>query len=177
MAGRRGAPRPERLLLIGMMGAGKTTVGRLAAGHLGWPYVDSDVEVVTATGKNVAEIFATEGEPAFRAAEAEALCRALERCPVVVSVAGGAVLDPSNRRMIRRSGTVVWLRATVATLAGRVGSGAGRPLLGDDPPGALAALAAVRRPLYEDLADAVIDTDDLSPEEAAALSLRALVER
>jgi shikimate kinase len=164
-------------LLIGMMGAGKTTVGRLVADHRGWPYFDSDIEVMAATGKNVAEIFATEGEPAFRSAEADALSRALERCPVVISVAGGAVLDPVNRQLIETSGTVVWLRAEVSTLAGRVLSGTHRPLLGDDPLRALTALYEVRRPVYEALADAVVDVDHLSPEEVAAACLRALDRR
>ncbi len=168
------ADRPERLLLIGMMGAGKTTVGRLAAAELGWPYLDSDDEVEEATGKRVPEIFATEGEPAFRAAEAEALARALDVEPAVVSVAGGAVLDQANRTLIERGGTVVWLRARVATLARRVGTGAGRPLLDPDPAAALRALDAARRPLYQSLADEVVDVDDLTPEQAAAATVRAL---
>ena len=78
-------------------------------------------------------------------------------------MAGGAVLDPDNRRALRESGTVVWLRARVDTLAERVGSGAGRPLLGHDPPAALARLDAERRPLYEELAGVVVDVDELSP--------------
>ena len=81
----RAQPRPNRLLLIGMMGSGKTTVGRLAAERLGWPHLDSDAEVEAATGKSVPEIFGVEGEPAFRAAETAALVRALDIEPVVVS--------------------------------------------------------------------------------------------
>lgn len=156
-----------------MMGSGKTTVGRLVAGRLGWPYFDSDAEVQEATGRSVPEIFATEGEAAFRAAEAEALARALETEPAVVAVAGGAVLDPGNRARIEDGGTVVWLRAEVATLAARVGDGAGRPLLEPDPPAALAALDAVRRPVYAELADVVVDVDRLTPDEVAAAVLEA----
>jgi len=166
--------RPARLLLIGMMGAGKTTVGRLAADRLGWPYLDSDLEVEAATGRTVAEIFAEEGESAFRAAEAEALASALSVEPAVVSVAGGAVLEPANRTRIAQAGTVVWLRAEVATLACRVGDGAGRPLLAGDPAAALARLDAVRRPLYAELADAVVDVDGLDPEQVAKAALAAL---
>jgi shikimate kinase len=166
--------RPRRLLLVGMMGSGKTTVGRLAARQLHWPYFDSDAEVERATGRTVPEIFAAEGEAAFRAAERAALERALEREPAVVSVAGGAVLNPGNRQAITAGGTVVWLRAEVATLARRVGDGAGRPLLAPDPSRALAELAAVRRPLYAALADAVVDVDGLTPEEAAAAALAAV---
>jgi shikimate kinase len=156
-----------------MMGSGKTTVGHLVAGRLGWPYFDSDAEVQEATGRTVPEIFATEGEAAFRAAEAAALARALEAEPAVVAVAGGAVLDPGNRRRIHDGGTVVWLRAEVATLAQRVGDGAGRPLLEPDPPAALAALDAVRRPVYTELADVVVDVDRLTPDEVAAAVLEA----
>jgi shikimate kinase len=168
------APRPNRLLLVGMMGSGKTTVGSLAAQRLGWPHLDSDAEVEEATGRSVPEIFATDGEPAFRAAESAALVRALALEPVVVSVAGGAVLDAENRRLIASSGTVVWLRADVATLADRVGDGAGRPLLDGDTERALAELDAVRRLLYAQLADEVVDVDDKTPEQAAAAAISAL---
>src|SRR5580700_8126977 len=121
MAGGGGTKRPARLLLVGMMGSGKTTVGHLAAARLGWPHLDSDAEVERETGQSVPEIFVSQGESAFRAAETAALVRALSVEPVVVSVAGGAVLDSQNRRLIRHSGTVVWLRADVETLADRVG--------------------------------------------------------
>jgi shikimate kinase len=157
-----------RVLLVGMMGAGKTTTGRLVAERLGCPYLDSDEEVQRMTGHSVPELLRSEGEAAFRTAETAALDDALERNrQVVVSVAGGAVLDPYNRQLIKRSGIVVWLRASVATLCARVGDGAGRPLLDEGPPAALARLAAVRRPYYEDVADAVVDVDGLSPEDVA----------
>ena len=157
-----------------MMGSGKTTVGRLAAARLGWPYLDSDAEVEEATGKTVPEIFAESGEVAFRAQESKALERALAVEPVVVSVAGGAVLDPDNRDRLHKSGTVVWLRAEVATLAQRVGDGAGRPLLEGGAAHALARLEAVRRPLYESIAHAVIDVDRKTPGEVAEAAIAAL---
>jgi shikimate kinase len=150
--------------MVGMMGAGKTTVGRLVADRLGYLYLDSDTEVAAATGRTVPENFAAEGEGAFRAAESAALRDALSgTAPVVVSVAGGAVLDPANRELLRNSGTVVWLRATPATLAARVGDGAGRPLLDGDPSSVLARLDGERRPLYAEVADVVVDVDGVAP--------------
>jgi shikimate kinase len=164
----------ERILLVGMMGAGKTTAGRRVAGHLGWDYVDSDADVERVTGSTVPELFARRGEQAFRDAEADALRRACaSTAPVVVSVAGGAVLRPENRELLRSCGRVIWLRARPETLASRVGDGAGRPLLDDDPAAALVALDAVRRPLYAEVADETIDVDDLSPAEVEALIIQA----
>lgn len=143
-----------------MMGAGKTTVGRALAARLGWVYLDSDEQVHQTTGRSVPEILRTDGETAFRIEESRALATALATDEsVVVSVAGGAVLEAENRRRMADAGVVVWLRAEVATLVRRVGRGTGRPLLGDDPEAALARLDAERRPLYEGLADHVVDVD------------------
>jgi shikimate kinase len=151
-----------------MMGAGKTTVGQLLARRLERSYLDSDAEVQAATGRTVPDLLVAEGEATFRRAESDVLRRALAgEDPAVVSVAGGAVLDPSNRELLRRAGTVVWLRARPGTLAGRVGDGLGRPLLGDDPAAALLRLEAVRRPLYAEVAHCVVDVDELSPDEVA----------
>ena len=165
----------QRVLLIGMMGAGKTTVGRLLADGLGWPYWDSDAQVEAHTGHTVPEIFEMSGEAAFRAEESRALAEAASgEGPAVLSVAGGAVLDPGNRQRIREAGLVVWLRAPVAALARRVGSGEGRPLLADDPQATLARLLLEREPLYEELADLTLDVDQLAPEEAVARIRAAL---
>ncbi len=156
----------DRLILVGMMGAGKTTVGRLLAERLGWRSLDSDAQIMEDTGHTVPELFAERGEAAFRAEEERVLNEALSGDePVVVSAAGGVVLSPSNRELLARSGTVVWLRAEPVVLAGRVGDGAGRPLLDDDPASALVALYGVRRPLYESVASLVVDVDDLTPGE------------
>jgi shikimate kinase len=159
----------SRILLVGMMGAGKTTVGELVAHSLGWAYRDSDADVEAATGCTVPELFARDGEVAFRDAEADALARACAGDdPVVISVAGGAVLRPATRQLLSDSGTVVWLRARPETLSARVGDGFGRPLLGEDPAVALVALDAVRRPLYAEVADLTIDVDELSAPEVSA---------
>ncbi len=158
-----------RILLVGMMGAGKTTTGQLVAHRLGWGYRDSDADVAAATGLTVPELFVRDGEAAFRKAEAEVLAEACDDpAPSVISVAGGAVLSHENRRLISSSGTVVWLRARPETLAARVGDGVGRPLLGDDPAAAMVQLDAVRAPLYAEVAGVVIDVDDLPAEEVAA---------
>ena len=154
-----------RILLVGMMGAGKTTTGQLLARRLGWGYRDSDADVEAATGHTVPELFASDGEAAFRRAEATVLAGACaDPSPSVVSVAGGAVLSEENRRLIGSSGIVVWLRARPETLATRLGDATGRPLLGGDPAEAVVRLNAVRSPLYAEVADLVLDVEGLDPE-------------
>lgn len=147
----------SHLVLVGMMGSGKTTVGRRVAARLGRRLRDSDAEVEARTGRTVREIFETDGEPAFRAEEARALAEALDDPePAVVAAAGGVVLDPANRDRLRAGGTVVWLEASPEDLARRVGSRNHRPLLGDDPLAALRRLDGERRALYEEVADHVV---------------------
>jgi shikimate kinase len=169
---------PRRVLLIGMMGAGKSTTGRLLAERLGWPYLDSDDEVERQTGRTVPEIWKADGELAFRTEESRVLAQACaSNGPAVVSVAGGAVLEADNRVRIRQAGLVVWLRADVATLASRVGAGAGRPLLEGGPAAALARLSEERAPLYSDLADLVFDVDTMTPPQVVEHILAELHER
>jgi shikimate kinase len=155
---------PDRLVLVGMMGAGKTTVGRELAGRLGWRFLDSDQLVESSTGSTVAELFAIQGEAAFRAVESRVLAESLTGDgPAVVSAAGGVVLAAGNRELLATAGAVVWLRAEPNTLAARVGAGRGRPLLDEDPARTLAELDAVRRPLYGEVAHVIVDVDELEP--------------
>jgi shikimate kinase len=158
----------DRLLLIGMMGVGKTTVGMLLAERLGWGYLDSDVQVAQATGRSVADIFSEGGQRAIRVQETRALMKAVSSpAPMVISVAGGAVLSEENRALLSRSGVVVWLRARPETSAERIGDGHGRPPLGDDPAAALSALYEARAPFYAELASVTVDVDDLAPQAVA----------
>ena len=159
---------PPRILLVGMMGCGKTTTGGIVARRLGWDYRDSDADVEALTGRTVPEIFASDGESAFRKVEAEVLATACSSDqPVVISAAGGSVLSADNRKLIRECGTVVWLRVESQRLAERVGDGAGRPLLEGDKSEIMARLLAERAPYYAELADAVIDVGDLTPDQVA----------
>ena len=174
---------PGHVVLVGMMGAGKTTVGRWLAQRLHRPFVDSDELVEARTGRTVRELFEAAGEAGFRAEESAALADALtSETPAVVAAAGGTVMDPANRHLMRRAsaagGIVVWLRAEPIVLAGRVAGGDHRPLLADDTLGTLRALAESRQGLYAEVADVTIDEatpeGPLSSAEVCALVLAAV---
>jgi shikimate kinase len=154
----------RHLVLVGLMGAGKSTVGARCATALERPFVDTDRLVEVHAGMTVAEIFETQGEPAFRELERTVVGDvAASPEPLVIACGGGVVLDPDNRRVLRDHGVVVWLRADAQELARRVGSGAGRPLLeAGGPVGTLERLAVLRAPAYEAAAQVVVDTDGLS---------------
>jgi shikimate kinase len=159
---------PRSVVLVGMMASGKTTTGEAVARRLGWDFLDSDRQVEERAGRTVEEIWEAEGEAGFRHLEADALADAFESAgerPVVIAAAGGVVLDPRNRALLKEHPPVVWLRARPATLAGRAGTGAGRPLLDGDPAAAMARLADERRPFYEEVAGVVVDVDDLRPDQ------------
>jgi len=157
------------------MAAGKSSVGRRLAERRGWEFFDSDRQIEAITGRTVAEIWRTDGEPAFRKLEAQVLADALaSTTPRVIAAAGGTVLDPQNRRLMQLHHPVVWLRARPETLAGRLGSATHRPLLDKDPAGVLATLDAARRPFYAEVADVVVDVDDLTAEQVAACVEAAL---
>jgi shikimate kinase len=155
-----------------MMGSGKTTVGRRLAARWSVPFLDSDEQVEARTGRTVADIFRTDGEPAFRRLEAEALAAALRAEPAgVIAAAGGVVLDAGNRALLASSGTVVWLRADAAVLLARIGAAGDdhRPLLDDDPATVLDRMARDRTELYAEVADLVIDVDHRTPTQVAGM--------
>jgi shikimate kinase len=158
-----------------MMAVGKTSVGRRLAAHRAWEFFDSDRQIEAMTGRTVAEIWRTDGEAEFRRLEAQVLADALaSTTPRVIAAAGGTVLDEANRRLIGRHHPVVWLRARPDVLAGRLGTATHRPLLDEDPAGVLHRLDAIRRPFYEEVADVVVDVDDLTPDQVVACIEAAL---
>jgi shikimate kinase len=167
-------PDDQHLVLVGMMGVGKTTIGRIVGERLGRRVVDSDVVIEARTGRTVREIFETDGEPAFRALETEALLEALtEQEPLVIAAAGGVVLSEQNRTALRDSKSkVVWLCADPATLVERVRSGGHRPLLDGDPAGVLQQMYEERSPLYRQVADAIVLVDGRSVNDIVEAVLR-----
>lgn len=143
--------------LYGMMGVGKSTIGRELARSLGRRLVDTDAEIRRWVGASIPDIFAAEGEAGFRRYES-AVVRELSTVPdLVLSLGGGAVLSDDNVADLTLSGALVLLDADLATLVHRVGTGRGRPLLTPDPEAALRELLATRGPRYHEVADVVID--------------------
>lgn len=163
------------VVLVGMMGSGKSNVGKRLAKKLGWAFVDSDAEIVARAGKSIPEIFATDGEAAFRDLEAAVVTELLEGDPHrIIATGGGAVLRDATRQALIDHATVVWLRATAGPLAHRIKDDGSRPLLGDDPAAALTRLVAEREPLYRSVADEVIEVDNLPRKVVTKLVLAAL---
>jgi shikimate kinase len=167
------------LLLAGMMGTGKSTVGRLLAARLGRAFIDTDAQIEAQRGLSVAQIFAREGEAAFRAAE-RAVLAALPERGAVVALGGGALLAPEARALARARGLLVWLAAEPDTLLARIAADGSRPLLaGLGEPARLARLrelCAARAPAYAE-AELRIDTDGRSAEQVCAVLLGALGEQ
>jgi shikimate kinase/3-dehydroquinate synthase len=165
----------RHLYLIGNMGSGKTTVGRLVAQRLGAPFYDLDQRIEQATGQTIAKLFAQQGEEAFRQLERKALAETLLLPDGIVATGGGVVLDERNRKAMRLLGWVVYLRAAPETLWQRLQHATDRPLLrAESPYETLQAIAQAREPLYQE-ADWVIETDALSPEEVAEAIARIAV--
>lgn len=139
----------KTVVLVGMMGAGKTAIGKALAQRLGVPFLDSDAEIETAANMSIAEIFARDGEPFFRKKESQVIARLLDAGPSILSTGGGAYLADLNRQMISDKGVAVWLKADLDLLWSRVKHKDTRPLLRTaDPRGTLAALCDTREPLY-----------------------------
>jgi shikimate kinase len=165
---------PKHLVLVGMMGAGKSSVGRVLARKLDRPLLDSDELFEYRTGRTVREIWSTDGEATFRELETEALVDALgDDEPSVVAAAGGVVLSEANRVALAASDAhVVWLLANVEILIDRVKNGAHRPLLDDDPEGMLRTMYAERESLYHEVADAIVSVDHRTVHDVAQAVLR-----
>ena len=155
------------ITLTGFMGSGKTTVGKVLADFLGCPFFDLDELIVKKAGKSIPEIFAQDGEAAFRQLEARLLRQMVEKYTentVVLALGGGAVMNPASAALLHEKTVCIYLKATLETLLARLeGETAGRPLADD----ALAERLAARGPVYEETAHVVIDTDGLSPDEVA----------
>jgi len=156
---------PARIVLVGMMGSGKSTIGRALADALGWPLLDNDLLVTEMTGRTGPDLFAAEGELALHRAERAAFAEALARAtPAVITAAGSVVDDPWLRSVLPDAGWVVWLDALPATLLERIRAGAGRRA--DAPDEAwLTALLLSRAPLWTAVADQIVEVDDATVDE------------
>ncbi len=147
------------LFLVGLMGAGKTTIGRQLARLTGKTFYDSDHEIEARTGVRIPVIFEIEGEAGFRVRESEMIAELATLPNIVLATGGGAVLDPNNRQVLANHGTVIYLRAGIDDILARTQHDKNRPLLQTANPRAkLEALFARRDPLYREVADVVIDT-------------------
>ena len=164
------------VVLVGMMGAGKTAVGGALARMLGVPFIDSDDEIVRAANMSIAEIFARDGEAFFRRKEGQVLARLMAGPPAVLSTGGGAFLCSENRRIIAERGVSVWLKVDLELLWTRVRGRTTRPLLRTaDPRGTLAALLEARAPVYA-LADVTVEAEAGNSVEASARKVLAALE-
>ena len=166
---------PRRtIVLVGLMGAGKTKIGRRLAVRLNLPFFDSDNEIETAAGETIEEIFRKRGEGVFRDGERRVIARLLEQPPHILATGGGAFMDPATRALIARHGVSVWLRADLDVLVARVSRRNNRPLLQrSDPRSVLAELIERRHPVYAE-ADIVIDSSDGSAEQTTTRVIAAL---
>jgi len=165
----------KTVVLIGMMGAGKSAVGNALSRLLGAPFVDSDEEIERAANMSVAEVFKRDGEPFFRARESEVLLRLLSGPPCILSTGGGAFLAEANRKAIAEKGVAVWLKADLELLWNRVRHKTTRPLLRTaDPKGTLTALLTAREPIYAEAAVTVQARPEYSVEEMAGKVIEAL---
>ena len=162
------------IALVGLMGVGKTSIGRRLASALRLPFRDADQEVERAAGRSVADIFAERGEAEFREGERRVIARLLEEPPHVLATGGGAFVQPDTRALIQARATTVWLKADLETLARRVGRKNTRPLLRDrDPLEVLQAQAEVRYPAYAQ-ADVMVETGEHAHHATVTLVLDAL---
>jgi len=169
-------PRPKRTIaLVGLMGVGKSTVGRRLAQRVDLPFVDGDEAIEAAARMTVSDIFGQLGEAEFRAGEARVMRRLLEGPAVILATGGGAVLDSGTRALLKERATTVWLRADLPVIAARVQRRDTRPLLrGRDPLEALSEMAEVRYPIYAEAADVAVDVGSGAHAQAVEAILKAL---
>ncbi len=170
------------LVLVGLMGSGKTTIGRRVAAETGRQFFDTDIMVEEDSGLNVRQIFTQWGEPEFRRLEHVALLTALAaHQPAVIAAAGGVVVSDLNREALvkaRNEGVVqiVWLKTNASTLLSRVRSGVHRPMLDADPAAAIQAMQDQRTQWYQDLASVIVSTDEMSAVQVVAAVVSAMNE-
>jgi shikimate kinase len=172
---RRGDGMNPVCVFVGMMGAGKTTVGEMVAARLGVPFHDVDAGIEASAGKPIPEIFIDDGEERFRTLEQAAVADALSGFDGVLAVGGGAILADETRKRLAGH-TVVYLSVEVADAIKRVGLGAGRPMLAMNPRATLRHLLDQRRPMYEEVATVIVRTDGRTPDEVADEVVAALTE-
>lgn len=163
------------IALVGPMGAGKSTIGRLLSERLSRPFIDSDKEIEERAGASIPWIFDIEGEHGFREREQHTLGELLEQGDMVLATGGGIVSRAENRRMLRKSAQVVYLQTSVKTQLARTAADKNRPLLQtDNPEQVLTDLLSKREPWYEDVADVTVSTDVLTPEAVVDEIIRGL---
>jgi shikimate kinase len=173
----RGALGPRSLVLVGMMGAGKSAIGRKLAQRLNLPFVDADAEIERAAGMSISDIFAKHGEPYFRAGEARVIARLLEGGPQVLATGGGAFMHPQSREAIRAKGISVWLKAEYDVLMKRIKRRGDRPMLKTEDPGeTLRRLMQERDPVYAE-ADVIVHSREVPHEIIIAEIISAVAPR
>jgi shikimate kinase len=156
-----------RVVFVGAMGAGKTTVGRAVAQLLGVPFADADAIIAERAGKPIPEIFFDDGEDAFRVLEREAVAAALKEHDGVLALGGGAIMDEATRELLAEH-TVVWLAVELSDAVKRVGLGAGRPMIAINPRATMKFLLDQRKPLYASVATHTVSTDGREVDDIAA---------
>jgi shikimate kinase len=165
------------LVLIGLMGAGKSAVGRRLAASLNLPFTDADSEIEAAAGQSIAEIFAEHGEAYFRTGERKVIARLLENGPQVLATGGGAYMDPETRAAVKEHGISIWLKASLRVLMKRVGRRDNRPLLQvDNPETVMKKLMAERDPVYAE-ADITVESKEAPHEVMVGSIIDALTAR